>query len=116
MGHLQGQVDTLGMSQVGTGATPGPGVQEDDGTPTTQKGQGNGHRRTWEDQRGIGGTDQEGQVTDLILAAFRRFGTSTPDTWIAREVGCSRKTVGRWKKRLLEQGLLSASPADEATE
>lgn len=51
---------------------------------------------------------EEGTNTGpAILAAFQRLGGHTTDTDVAHEVGCSRTTVARWRKRLMAQGQLS---------
>jgi len=98
----------------GTGAQGGPGVSHvqrarreqgatvDSGHTYAEQGKGRtaGNRAE---------TEEQGNAAELTLAALLRLGANTPDTWIAREVGCSRKTVARWKKRFQEQGLLSAS-------
>ncbi|HET8842047.1 MAG TPA: helix-turn-helix domain-containing protein, partial [Ktedonobacteraceae bacterium] len=44
-------------------------------------------------------------TAQLILATLRR-STGHSDRTVAREVGCSKTTVARWRKRFQEQGLL----------
>lgn len=53
--------------------------------------------------------EQESAAT-VLLAAYHRLGVATSDNRMAREVGYSRKTVARWKKRFLEQGVLAIPP------
>jgi hypothetical protein len=94
------------------GMPTGQGKQMGQGAPV-----GNGHMRIPENQRatatGEKDTEEQRNTAETILSAFLQLGANTPDTWIAREVGCSRRTVARYKKRFLEQGLL---PAEEKSE
>lgn len=118
--HVQKHVNTLPTLNTGIAAPIGPGVQETQGMPikpgasTDQwASAGSGHARTSEKQRAAVAREhhreEQGNAADLILSAFLRLGARTPDTWIAREVGCSRRTVARWKKRFQEQDLLPAA-------
>ncbi len=113
--QIQQLVGTLGSTrtvpigrygQKKQGMPTGQGEQMDQWAPV-----GNGHLRRSENQRATatGGrdTEEQGNTAEAILAVFLRLGANTPDTWIAREVGCSRRTVARYKKRFLEQKLLT---------
>lgn len=114
--QLQEQV---GTTNAGVAAPRGQGGQKKQGMPTGQRGHrdqwasvDSGHMRTSTKQQTIAtgemDTEKQGNAVDLMLAAFLRLGANTPDTWIAREIGCSRRTVARYKKRFQEQGLLPA--------
>jgi hypothetical protein len=128
MDHLDIQViqiqEQVGETPTGTSAPRGQDGQKKPGMPTRQSGHsdqrvavGSGQVRTLKNQRapatGEMDTGDQGNISDLLLATFLRLGTNTPDTWIAREVGCSRRTVARYKKRFQEQGLLAASGTSE---
>ena len=125
MDYLDTQVVQL-QEHVGT-APIGQGRQKKPGIPIRQSGHmdqraavGSAHMHMSENRRATttGEMDTEGQgnISELILAAFLRLGASTPDTWIAREVGCSHRTVARYKKRFQEQGLLIASGRNEQSQ
>jgi hypothetical protein len=117
--HIQKYVDTLPTLDMGTTAPIGPGAQKTENVPIKPEDPtdqwasvGSGHAHLSADQRAAVAQENQGEeqgnVSGLILAAFLRLGTNTPDAWIAREVGCSRRTVARWKKRFQEQGRLIA--------
>ncbi|HEU5378020.1 MAG TPA: helix-turn-helix domain-containing protein, partial [Ktedonobacteraceae bacterium] len=119
--QLQERVDTLRETKA---VSIGQNGQKKQGMPTGQRKHidqwapvGNGHMRTSEKQRadatGERDTEEQGSTAEAILAAFLQLGTNTPDTWIAREIGCSRRTVARYKKRFLGQGLLTADEKNE---
>ncbi|HEU5384239.1 MAG TPA: helix-turn-helix domain-containing protein [Ktedonobacteraceae bacterium] len=94
------------------GMPTGQGKQMDQWTPM-----GNGYMRTSENQQanatGERGIEGQRNTAEAILAAFLRLGANTPDTRIAREMGCSRRTVARYKKRFLELRLLTAEEKSE---
>lgn len=53
-------------------------------------------------------TEEGTNAGPAILAAFQRLGSHATDTDVAHEVGYSRTTVARWRKRLIAQGQLAA--------
>ena len=128
MDHLDTQIAQLQKS-VGTlretkAVSIGHNGQKKQKMPTGQEKHmdqwapvGNGHLHTPENQwaaaPGERDTEEQGNTAEAILAAFLRLGVNTPDTWIAREIGCSRRTIARYKKRFLEQGLLVAEEKSE---
>ncbi|HEU5377261.1 MAG TPA: helix-turn-helix domain-containing protein [Ktedonobacteraceae bacterium] len=120
--HFQERVGILDEGSA-TLREPGPGTQREQSIPPDQRVRmdqwaplDRGRAPVSENQRlttngGKEGVNRE-NTSDLILATLLRLGVTTPDTRIAREVGCSRRTVARWKKRFQAQGLLSAPETD----
>ncbi|MGH2510748.1 MAG: helix-turn-helix domain-containing protein, partial [Ktedonobacteraceae bacterium] len=109
--HLQAHVGILAIPNVDTSATQQSDAQDGQAVPTAQSSPTKrGHMPTWENEGRTVDSDvepeEQGSTAGHILATFQRLGASTPDTRIAREVGCSRRTVARWRKRFQEQGLL----------
>ncbi|HEU5383831.1 MAG TPA: helix-turn-helix domain-containing protein [Ktedonobacteraceae bacterium] len=110
IGHLQEQ---MGILAPDTTALIGPGAQEEQSMfPDQRAPLDRGRAPVSENQRLTtnGGRERVSRenTSDLILTTLLRLGVTTPDARIAREVGCSRRTVARWKKRFQAQGLLSA--------
>ena len=124
MDQVQDQVRTLSTQNLDAGAATGPGAHPGQGMSHAQLARreqgtllGRERTQTEEDQGRTTGSHTEAEdqsnAAELILAALLRLGVNTPNTWIAREVGCSRKTVARWRKRFQEQGRLSRATEHE---
>ncbi|HEU5377215.1 MAG TPA: helix-turn-helix domain-containing protein [Ktedonobacteraceae bacterium] len=117
IGHLQEQMGILGADAtalMGSGAQEEQSMSPDQWAHMDQRASlDRGRASVSENQRLITNGRRERvsreNTSDLILTTLLRLGVTTPDTRIAREVGCSRRTVARWKKRFQAQGLLSAA-------
>lgn len=112
-----GILDPDTTALIGSGAQEEQSMSPDQWAHMDQRASLDGERaHVSESQRlttngGREGVNRE-NTSDLILTTLLRLGVTTPDTRIAREVGCSRRTVARWKKRFQAQGLLSAPETD----
>jgi Homeodomain-like domain-containing protein len=116
--QIQAHMGTLAISNVGTSTTQKPDAPDGQVAPTTQSAPTRrGRMPTLDNQDGTVDSDAEPgeqeSTAGSLLATFQRFGASTPDAKIARDVGCSRRTVARLRKRFQEQGLLSVVAQSE---
>lgn len=113
--HLQEQVDTLdhvAISELDRDRKPEEQVGRDMAPTPEPPGPQDTSVGSVDSEQTDGPEQQEGMAA-RILATLRQLGMSTPDTRIAREVGCSRKTVARWRKRWQEQGMLAVVAQSE---